>query len=111
MTVIGENAFAFCYDWAGDLVIPNSVQTNRPSAFFDCQSLDGTLIIGESVTFIGEWAFRNCYNVTATVSLATTPPALGDEFGGMVFENYGTPTLTVPYGCIEAYETMRITVR
>ena len=103
VTVIGENAFAFCYDLTGDLTIPNSVETIGPSAFFDCQSLDGTLTIGESVTFIGDWAFRNCYNITAAVSLTTTPPALGDEFGGMVFENFGTPTLTVPCGCIEAY--------
>ena len=103
VTVIGENAFAFCDDLTGDLTIPNSVQTIGPSAFFDCQSLDGTLTIGESVTFIGDWAFRNCNSVSAAVSLATTPPTLDDEFGGMVFENFGTPTLTVPCGCIETY--------
>ena len=104
VTVIGENAFAFCYDLTGDLTIPNSVQTIGPSAFFDCQSLDGTLTIGESVSFIGDWAFRNCNWVSAAVSLATTPPTLGDEFGCMVFENFGTPILTVPCGCIEAYQ-------
>ena len=104
VTVIGENAFAFCYDLAGDLTIPNSVQTIGASAFFDCQSLDGTLTIGESVTFIGDWAFRNCNSVSAAVTLATTPPALDDEFGGMVFENFGTPILTVPCGCVEAYQ-------
>ena len=103
VTVIGENAFAFCYDLAGNLTIPNSVQTIGASAFFDCQSLDGTLTIGESVTFIGDWAFRNCNSVAAAVSLAATPPALGDEFGSMVFENFGTPTLTVPCGSAEAY--------
>ena len=103
VTVIGENAFAFCYDLAGNLTIPNSVQTIGASAFFDCQSLDGTLTIGESVSFIGDWAFRNCNSVSVAVSLATTPPALGNEFGCMVFENFGSPTLTVPCGCIEAY--------
>ena len=104
VTVIGENAFAFCYDLAGDLTIPNSVQTIGPSAFFDCQSLNGTLTIGESVAFIGDWAFRNCNSVSAAVILATTPPALGDEFGCMVFENFGTPILTVPCGCVEVYQ-------
>ena len=104
VTVIGENAFAFCYNLTGDLSIPNSVQTIGASAFFDCQSLDGTLTIGESVTFIGDWAFRNCNSVSAAVTLATTPPALGDEFGCMVFENFGTSILTVPCGCVEAYQ-------
>jgi hypothetical protein len=102
LTTIGENAFAFCYDLTGDLTIPNSVQTIGPSAFFDCQSL-GALTIGESVTLIGDYAFRNCNNIMHAVSLATTPPELGDEFGGMVFENFGTSTLTVPCECSEAY--------
>ena len=107
VTTIGENAFASCYDLTGDLTIPSSVQTIGPSAFFDCQSLDGTLTIGESVTFIGDMAFRNCSSFTGAVSLATTPPVLDDEFGGMVFENFGYPILTVPCECGEAYQNSR----
>lgn len=107
VTVIGENAFAFCYDLTGDLTIPNSVQTIGASAFFDCQGFNGTLTIGEYVTFIGDWAFRNCNHFTTAVSLAVTPPALGDEFGGMVFENFGITTLTVPCQCAEAYQNTR----
>lgn len=101
---IGENAFAFCYDLKGDLTIPNSVTTIGPSAFFDCQGLDGTLTIGESVTFIGDWAFRNCWAITSAVSLAPTPPALDDELGGLVFDNFGTSTLTVPCECSSEYQ-------
>lgn len=101
---IGENAFAFCYDLKGNLTIPNSVTTIGPSAFFDCQGLDGTLTIGESVTFIGDWAFRNCWAITSAVSLAPTPPALDDELGGLVFDNFGTSTLTVPCECSSEYQ-------
>lgn len=104
VTYIGENAFAFCYDLSGDLTIPNSVETIDAGAFFYCEGFGGTLTIGESVTFIGDQAFRNCSSFTGAVTLATTPPALGDDFGGLVFENFGYPILTVPCGCIEAYQ-------
>ncbi|MBQ2188162.1 MAG: leucine-rich repeat domain-containing protein [Bacteroidales bacterium] len=103
VTNIGENAFAFCYDLTGDLTIPNSVKTIGPSAFFQCENFDGTLTIGESVSYIGDMAFRNCSNFTGAVSLATTPPVLDDEFGGLVFENFGYPILVVPCGCVDAY--------
>ena len=104
VTYIGENAFAFCYDLTGDLTIPNSVKTIDAGAFFNCQGFGGTLTIGESVSFIGDQAFRNCSSFTGAVSLAITPPALGDEFGGLVFDNFGYPILTVPCGCAEAYQ-------
>lgn len=105
VTYIGENAFAFCFDLTGDLTIPNAVDTIGASAFFQCESLNGTLTIGESVAYIGDFAFRNCSGFTAAVSLATTPPALGNEFGGMVFDRFGTATLTVPCECSDAYQT------
>ena len=101
---IGDNAFAFCFDLAGDLAIPNSVTHIGESAFFQCEGLDGTLTIGESVTYIGDMAFRKCSHITETVSLASTPPTLGNDLGGMVFAEYGIPVLTVPCGCIEAYQ-------
>ena len=101
---IGDNAFAFCFDLTGDLVIPNSVETIGESAFFQCEGLDGKLVIGESVSYIGDMAFRKCTHISSAVSLATTPPVLGDEFGGLVFENFGYPILVVPCGCVEAYQ-------
>ncbi len=101
---IGDNAFAFCFDLTGDLVIPNSVETIGESAFFQCEGLDGKLVIGESVSYIGDMAFRKCSHISAAVSLATTPPALGNDLGGMAFAEFGTQTLTVPCGCIVAYQ-------
>lgn len=101
---IGDNAFAFCFDLTGDLVIPNSVETIGESAFFQCEGLDGKLVIGESVSYIGDWAFRKCTHISSAVSLATAPATLGTDLGGTVFTEFGIQTLTVPCGCVEAYQ-------
>lgn len=104
ITAIGDGAFAFCFDLTGDLTIPNAVSTIGSGAFFQCSGFDGTLTIGASVAFIGDYAFRDCSHFTGAVSLATTPPALGNEWGCVVFERFGYPILTVPYGCATAYQ-------
>ena len=106
VTSIGAGAFSFCFDLTGDLTIPNSVTTIGSGAFFQCSGFNGTLTIGSSVTFIGDYAFRQCSNFTGAVSLATTPPELGNEPGWdcVVFQYFGYPILTVPYGCAEAYQ-------
>lgn len=101
---IGDNAFALCFDLTGDLVIPNSVETIGESAFFQCEGLDGKLVIGESVSYIGDWAFRKCSNISEAVSLTTAPAMLGTDLGGTAFTEFGTQTLTVPCGCVEAYQ-------
>ena len=105
ITSIGAGAFSFCFHLTGDLTIPNSVETIGAGAFFQCEGFDGTLTIGESVKFIGDYAFRQCSHFTKAVSLATVPPELGNEPGWncVVFEQFGTQILTVPYGCAEAY--------
>lgn len=104
VTYIGENAFGFCYDLTGDLTIPDAVDTIGASAFFDCSGFKGTLIIGSSVSYIGDFAFRNCSGFTEAVSKAITPPTLDDEWGCLVFDRFGTQTLTVPCSCAESYQ-------
>ena len=106
VTSIGAGAFSFCFNLTGDLTIPNSVKTIGSGAFFQCSGFDGTLTIGSSVTFIGDYAFRQCSGFTGAVSLATTPPELGNEPGWdcVVFQYFGYPILTVPYGCAAAYQ-------
>ena len=101
---IGAGAFAFCFNVTGDLTIPNSVTFIGESAFLQCEGLDGTLTLGESVSYIGDWAFRKCSHVSKAVSLATTPATLGNEYGCQVFEGFGVQTLTVPFGCADAYQ-------
>ena len=106
VTRIGDGAYAFCFSATGDLTIPNSVEFIGVGAFTQCTGLNGTLTIGESVKFIGDYAFRKCGGFTAAVSLATVPPELGNEPGWncVVFEEFGCQTLTVPFGCAEAYQ-------
>ena len=106
VTNIGAGAFAFCFDLTGDLTIPNSVKTIGAGAFTQCSGFNGTLTIGESVTFIGDYAFRQCSGFTGAVSLATVPPELGNEPGWncVVFQQFGYPILTVPFGCAAAYQ-------
>ena len=106
VTRIGAGAYAFCFSATGDLTIPNSVEYIGVGAFTQCTGLNGTLTIGESVKFIGDYAFRKCGGFTAAVSLATVPPELGNEPGWncVVFEEFGCQTLTVPFGCAEAYQ-------
>ena len=106
VTRIGAGAYAFCFSATGDLTIPNSVEFIGVGAFTQCTGLDGTLTIGESVKFIGDYAFRKCGGFTKAVSLATVPPELGNEPGWncVVFEEFGCQTLTVPFGCAEAYQ-------
>ena len=104
ITSIGAGAFAFCFNLTGDLTIPNSVETIESGAFFQCEGFDGTLTIGESVTYIGDEAFRKCSHFSKAVSLAKTPAELGFEYSGMVFSEFGTQTLTVPYECAAAYQ-------
>ena len=106
ITSIGAGAFSFCFHRSGDLTIPNSVETIGAGAFFQCSGFDGTLTIGESVKYIGDYAFRQCSHFTGAVSLATVPPELGNEPGWncVVFEQFGTQVLTVPFGCAEAYQ-------
>ena len=106
VTTIGAGAYAFCFSATGDLTIPNSVEYIGVGAFTQCTGLDGTLTIGESVKFIGDYAFRKCGGFTKAVSLATVPPELGNEPGWncVVFEQFGTQVLTVPYECAAAYQ-------
>ena len=106
VTRIGAGAYAFCFSATGDLTIPNSVEFIGAGAFTQCTGLNGTLTIGESVKFIGDYAFRQCGGFTGAVSLATVPPELGNEPGWncVVFEQFGYPILTVPYGCAAAYQ-------
>lgn len=103
---IGAGAFYGCFNLTGDLTIPNSVETIGSGAFFQCSGFDGKLTIGSSVKFIGDYAFRQCSHFTKAVSLATVPPELGNEQGWncVVFEQFGTQTLTVPFGCAAAYQ-------
>lgn len=57
---IGDNTFAECSNFTGDLIIPNNVSTIGSNAFRECKGFTGDLIISSSVQTIGEQAFAGC---------------------------------------------------
>ena len=102
VTSIGTSAFWGCFGFTGSLTIPNSVTVIEPNAFHNCSGFTGTLTLGNALESIGGMAFWNCSGFTEVISLATTPPVFSfDE----VFEGFSCATLTVPCGCIAAYES------
>ena len=104
VTSIGDFAFYDCHSITGSLVIPNSVVSIGEASFNSCYGLD-VLIIGNSVNNIGYHAFRGCSGLSEVISTATIPPILGvGEWNGAVFYDINCSTLTVPCGCIQAYE-------
>ena len=128
VTTIGSAAFNYCYNIDGTLTIGNSVISIGDFAFYECSSITGSLIIPDSVVSIGEYSFHSCrgFDVlfignsvnnignrafygcegfSEVISKATTPPVFGaGEWNESVFSGINCSTLTVPCGCIQAYE-------
>lgn len=100
VTTIGTSAFWGCTGFSGSLTVPNSVTTIKPNAFRNC-GFTGTLTLGNALESIGGEAFCQCSGFTEVVSLAPVPPTFSFED---VFEGFSCTTLTVPCGCIAAYE-------
>ena len=102
VTSIGTSAFWGCSGFTGSLTIPNSVTDIEPNAFRNCSGFTGTLTLGSALVSIGGETFRDCSGFTEVISLATVPPTFSFED---VFEGFNCTTLTVPCGCIAAYES------
>ncbi len=101
VTYIATSAFWGCTGFSGSLTIPNSVTEIGGNAFRNCSGFTGTLTLGNALESIGGQSFCNCSGFTEVVSLASEPPVFSfDE----VFEGFSCTTLTVPCGCISAYE-------
>ncbi len=98
---IATSAFWGCTGFSGSLTIPNSVKSIEPNAFNNCRGFTGTLTLGNAVESIGGAAFINCSGFTEVVSLATVPPVFTFED---VFAGFSCTKLTVPCGCVSAYE-------
>ena len=100
VTSIGTSSFWGCTGLTGSLTIPNTMRNIEANAFHDCSGLT-TLTLGNALDTIGGAAFINCSGLAEVVSLATEPPAFSFDD---VFEGVNCTTLTVPCGCISAYE-------
>ena len=93
-------AFYKCSGFSG-LVLGEALRSIGTSAFFGCTGLTGTLTLPKSLQDIEGRAFCNCSGLTEVVSLAFEPPAFVYEG---VFEGTTCTKLTVPCGCIPAYQ-------
>ena len=102
VTSIGTSAFWGCSGFTGSLTIPNSVTDIEPNAFRNCSGFTDTLTLGSALVSIGGETFYGCSGFTEVISLATVPPTFSFED---VFEGFSCTTLTVPCGCIAAYES------
>ena len=98
VATIDNSAFVGCHGLAS-LVLPTSVTTIGEKAFWDCNSLT-SLILPNSITTIGESAFYYCNGLTSIISLATTPPVLGNG----AFSGVSCTMLTVLCECVPVYE-------
>ena len=99
---------SYSNEYAGDVVIPSSVDYNGTTysvtsigyaAFYKCESLK-SIEIPNSVTTIGEWAFRDCISLTKITCHATTPPRIRSSTFPFYIAN-----LYVPIGCKAAYQS------
>jgi len=98
-TSIGSNAFYYCTNLTGDLVIPDSVTTieggSYAGAFLGCQGFT-SLTIGNSVTSIGDYAFYLCVGVAFGAVGDLVIPDSVTSIGYYAFGNCGlSGTLTI----------------
>ncbi len=82
VTQIGSYAFTDC-DVDGELVLPDGLETISAGAFQNCSGLKGNLIIPDSVTSIGAKAFYGCKGFTGELII----PDGVTEIGGLAFMN------------------------
>ena len=94
ITKIPANAFYYCKNLTGNLVIPNSVTTIGESAFYNCSGFTGNLTIPNSVTTIGELAFYNCSGFKGNLTIPNSVTTIGNS---AFYQCYGfTGNLTIP---------------
>ena len=101
VTTIGHLAFQGC-GFTGNLTIGNFVNSIGNYAFSD-SSFTGSLLIPNSVASIGQGAFNNCSGLTSITILSEVPPTFLDNIGN-TFYDVPCTMLTVPCGCVSAYE-------
>ncbi|MDE6380784.1 MAG: Ig-like domain-containing protein [Muribaculaceae bacterium] len=124
VTLIRENNFNYCTSLKkvtiADSSSPLELSNNN---FTDCRNLEEVyvgrnltysegsicfrwndslshIVLGTEVTALPDYIFRECYNLNLVESKNPVPPTIGDD----VF-SYNTPTIIVPAGSVEAYQT------
>lgn len=76
---IGASAFEGCSWLAGNLVLPEGLQTIGERAFYQCEALTGSLHIPNSVTSLGAYAFYECSGFTGSLTFGTGITTIPEE--------------------------------
>lgn len=98
VTTLGKAAFCGCYG-LNSVNLPNSITTIGENAFWDCNNMT-SIILPRSVATISEKAFYGGSGLNSITVLSEAPPTLSQD----VFYDVPCTTLTVPCGCVPAYE-------
>ena len=94
LSSIPVEAFCYCENLSGNLLIPNSVTTIGSSAFEGCSGFTGSLTIPNSVTSIGSGAFSGCSGFTGSLTIPNSVTSIGSgAFSGC---SGFTGSLTIP---------------
>lgn len=83
LSVIPKQAFWYCSNLSGELVIPASVTEIGNSAFYGCENLSAEtrqVTLPKSLKKIGENVFRNIYNIN-TVNFQSLPEGISAYLG------------------------------
>ena len=95
VTKMYDCTFYECFD-LNSIVLSDNIQYIGVQTFYSCTSLS-EITLPASMTNIDDAAFYGCSSLTKVISLAMTPPALGES----AFPN--TVTISVPESAIGAY--------
>lgn len=109
VTSIGTYAFYGC-DGITSIVVPYGVTHLADSTFEECRNLTSLTLPSTLETIGSGVAFSSLnYTIVLTINvLATTPPTwvgTGDSMGLLINGNSCHNIITVPKGCLEAYQT------
>ena len=106
LLAINDYAFYKCEGLAGNLIIPDQVQTIGEYVFYNCIGYTGNnLVIGKSVTSIEYKAFYNSSGIyfSKVYFKGVEPPNMRDYNRGDRF-NQSLPYVGVPFGSKEKYK-------
>lgn len=102
-----ENIYSFPSQKSGDFVLPSTVSTISPFAFYGCDKIT-SFTIPSRVKNIGRSAFANCTSLTTLTNESVTPQSLDPNdyvFGSLDLSKI---KLIVPTGSAQSYKTAEV---
>ena len=82
ITQIADNAFNYCTNLSGDLVVPSNLETIEINAFWGTNITSLDLTQATSLTTIGNYAFKSCSNLSGELFIPSSLTSIGyDAFG------------------------------